>query len=245
MSADPHRDLERLHGDLATYVLGALTEAEATDLERHIAGCDSCQERLEWLRPAVDLLPAAVVQLTPPDRVRANIMEVVRRESAQDASAPRPVPVEAPKPSLWESLRGALVQPATAMAVLILLVAGVGAGWLLRGTDTVEPRSTLVKAEPVNGANPVSATLERTGDSATLHVNAMPPLADDEVYEVWVQRADVMEPRSTFVLSSDGTAEAAVPGPLEGAEAVYVTREPRGGSRQPTTEPLLSASLRS
>ena len=73
----------------------------------------------------------------------------------------------------------------------------------------------------------------------------MPPLADDEVYEVWVQRAGVLEPRSIFVLDSDGTAEAAVPGPLEGASAVYVTREPRGGSRQPTSEPLLSATLRS
>ena len=52
-----------------------------------------------------------------------------------------------------------------------------------------------------------------------------------------------MEPRSTFVLSMDGTAEAAVPGPLGGGEAVLVTREPRGGSRQPTTKPLLTAPL--
>ena len=40
-----------------------------------------------------------------------------------------------------------------------------------------------------------------------------------------------MEPRSTFVLSMDGTAEAAVPGPLADGEAVLVTREPRGGRR--------------
>ena len=53
-----------------------------------------------------------------------------------------------------------------------------------------------------------------------------------------------MEPRSTFVLSMDGTAEAAVPGPARpGGDAVLVTREPRGGSRQPTTKPLLTAPL--
>ncbi len=52
-----------------------------------------------------------------------------------------------------------------------------------------------------------------------------------------------MEPRNTFVLRMDGTAEAAIPGPLEGGEAVLVTREPHGGSQQPTTLPILSAPL--
>jgi hypothetical protein len=189
------------------------------------------------------MLPAAVAQRTPPDRLRENIMEVVRSEAAEQAATAPAARAAPPRSSWWDSLRRVMAQPATAMAILIVLVAGIGAGYLLRGTDEVTPGSTLVKAKPANGANPVSATLERSGDSATLHVNAMPPLADDEVYEVWVQRAGVMEPRSIFVLNSDGTAEAAVPGPLDGAEAVYVTREPRGGSRQPTTDPLLSAPL--
>lgn len=243
MSTDLHRDPERLQDNLAAYALGALDDAEAVDLERHLVGCESCQERLDWLRPAVDLLPAAVEQRTPPEHLRENIMEVVRREAAEDASATPAARAAPSRSSWWESLRRVMAQPATAMAILLVLVAGIGAGYLLRGTDEVTPQPTLVQAKPANGANPVSATLERSGDSATLHVNAMPPLANDEVYEVWVQRAGVMEPRSIFVLHSDGTAEAAVPGPLDGAEAVYVTREPRGGSSQPTSDPLLSAPL--
>ena len=71
----------------------------------------------------------------------------------------------------------------------------------------------------------------------------MPELDPDEVYEVWVQRAGVMEPASLFVLDSKGAALAAVPGPLDGAEAVAVTAEPRGGSQSPTSNPLLTASL--
>ena len=241
MISDRHSEPESLEDDLAAYALGALDDGEAADLERHVDDCEACQKRLHWFRPAVDLLPAAVEQRTPPDRLRENIMEVVRREADQHARvATEPA---TSRSSWWDSLRNGLMQPATAMAVLIVLVAGVGAGYLLRGTDEAEPRATLVKAEAVNGANPVSATLERTGNSATLHVNSMPPLADDEVYEVWVERAGVMEPRSIFVLDSNGTAEAAVPGPFDDAEAVYVTREPRGGSRQPTTDPLLTAPL--
>ena len=99
--------------------------------------------------------------------------------------------------------------PATAVAVAILLVAGIGAGWLLRGSDTVEPSPQLTRAKPLGGAEPVAATLERTGDSATLHVEQLPRIPADDVYEVWVQRAGVMEPRSTFVLSRNGSAQAA------------------------------------
>jgi Anti-sigma-K factor rskA len=63
------------------------------------------------------------------------------------------------------------------------------------------------------------------------------------VYEVWVERDGALEPSSLFVPRRDGSAEAAVSASLDGAEAVLVTREPRGGSRQPTSRPLLRADL--
>ena len=233
-------DCEARRDDLAAYALGALAGDELTHLEAHLDGCEHCRARLRWLIPAVDVLPATVEQRSPPPRLRENLMATVRAEAA---SAEAPQRAERPRESWWSGLRGFMLRPATGMAALILLVAGVGAGWALRGSDTVEPSTTVVEAEPLTDSAPVSATLERTGDSATLHVHELPPIADDEVYEVWVERDGMMEPSSTFVPSSDGTAVAAVAGPLEGADAVLVTREPRGGSPQPTTDPLLSAPL--
>jgi anti-sigma-K factor RskA len=241
---DDRADCHDLRDDLAAYALGALGADDAVVLERHLEGCESCNARLRWLSPAVDLLPATAQQRTPPPSLRENLMTTVRAEAvAGDAAAEPARDPASPRESWWAGFRGLMLRPATGMAVLILLVVGVGAGYLLRGSGTAEPTTALVKAEPLNNAVPVSATLERSGDSATLHVHELPAINSDEVYEVWVQRAGVMEPRSTFVLSMDGTAEAAVPGPLEGGQAVFVTREPRGGSRQPTTKPLLSAQL--
>jgi hypothetical protein len=46
------------------------------------------------------------------------------------------------------------------------------------------------------------------------------------------------------VLRGDGSAEAAVPGPLDDAEGVFVTAEPHPGTDRPTTDPVLEASLR-
>ena len=227
--------------DLAAYSLGALPPDEAGALERHVAGCDACRDHLRWLTPALDVLPASVEQLTPPDSLRDGLMATVRAEAA-DAPAAKPAPAPAREP-WWHGLRGLLARPAVGMAALIILIAGVGGGWLLRGSDTVKTGSSLVRADPVGSATPVSATLEVSGDTGTLHVHALPPIPSDEVYEIWVQRAGVMEPSNTFVLDRDGSAEAAIPGPLNGGQAVYVTREPRGGSSQPTTRPVLQAPL--
>jgi hypothetical protein len=63
------------------------------------------------------------------------------------------------------------------------------------------------------------------------------------VYETWVRRGNGVEPSSLFTLRRNRSGDAAIPGPLEGADAVLVTAEPRGGSSQPTSRPLLQASL--
>ena len=68
--------------DLAAYSLGALALDEAGALERHVAGCDACRDHLRWLTPALDVLPASVEQLTPPDSLRDGLMATVRAESA-------------------------------------------------------------------------------------------------------------------------------------------------------------------
>lgn len=235
---DWHADPERLRDDLAAYALGALDHPDAADLELHLGACSDCRQRVLWLRPAVDLLPASVAQLSPPDSLRENLLASVRAEASPSTSPATPARL-----SWWEGLRTIMLRPAVGMAAVILLIAGVATGYLVRGAEE-EPRGQFVSAEPLGPrAAEVSATLERHGGSATLHVSEMPRLDRDEVYEVWVQRGGVMEPRSTFVLGIDGTAEAAVPGPLDGADAVLVTAEQRPGSRQPTTSPLLQAPL--
>jgi anti-sigma-K factor RskA len=238
--AEWHADPERLHDDLAAYALGALDASETAELECHIDECESCRERVRWLRPAVDLLPASVEQRTPPASLRENLLATVRAEATTAGqAAARPKPERAP---WWQRLAGLMARPAAAMTVLIVLTVGVAVGYLLRGSG--EETKGLVSAMPLGPqAAQVSATLERHGDSATLHVNEMPKLDRDEVYAVWVQRDGALEPRNTFVLGMDGSAEAAVPGPLEGAEAVLVTAEPRPGGPQPTTPPLLEAPL--
>ncbi len=227
-SHEPYRD------DLAAYALGALDEGEAARIRDHIEQCDDCRRHLRWLQPAVELLPRSVTQVEPPPRLRKRLMATVRSETREAAR------VDASRGRLrdWAAL---LLRPATAFAAAALLVAGALGGYLLHQSDD---QSSVVAARPVNDAAPTaSGTLDRQDDLAILHVEGMPALARDQVYEAWVQRGDMMEPSSVFVLGRDGSGDAAIPGPLEGADAVLVTKEPRGGSRQPTSPPLLEARL--
>ncbi len=84
---DWHADAERLSDDLATYALGALDQPEAADLETHLGTCSDCRQRVLWLRPAVDMLPASVAQLSPPESLRENLLATVRAEAARRADA--------------------------------------------------------------------------------------------------------------------------------------------------------------
>lgn len=238
MSARPHRDPERLRDDLAAYALGALRADEAAALERHIEGCERCRERLRWLAPAVDVLPASVEQVAPPPSLRESLMATVRAEAAAEQADAAPAHGRARAPRR-RRLRAFALRPAAAFAAAIALVVGIGVGYALRGSDS--PETTTIAASALTAA-PVSATLEREGDSGTLRVSELPPLDGDHVYEVWVKRGRELEPISTFVLSIDGAAQAAVSG-LNGGKAVYVTKEPEGGSEQPTTDPLLEVPL--
>ena len=228
---------ERYRDELAAYALGSLDERESAELQGHLHECEVCRAHLRWLQPAVDLLGRSVDQLEPPGRLRKRLMATVRAEARQ-ASRAGP---EGAKPTRLRDWGTLLWRPATAVAAGALIVAGGAAGYLLH-----EPgeSTSVVAAQPSPGAPATLAgTLERQDGSAILTMSHLPALPPGQVYETWVQRDGALQPSSLFVPRRDRTADAAVPGPLDDADAVLVTREPRGGSQHPTSSPLLRAHL--
>lgn len=227
---------DELRDDLAAYALEALEDAEAERLRLHLESCEECQRQLRWLQEAVDLLPRTVEQLEPPPQLRDSLMETVRAESRRAAGeAPRRVRARS-----WSDLRLAAWRPATAVAAAATLIVGVVAGYLIHEPGGAS-RSNY-EAQAMHGSG-VTGTLARDGGSGILRVQNMPTLASDQVYEVWVERDGRFEPSSLFVPRRDHTAEAAISNDLNGADAVLVTEEPRGGSSRPTSAPFLSVTL--
>ncbi|MDQ3759157.1 MAG: anti-sigma factor [Actinomycetota bacterium] len=219
--------------ELAAYALGALDTAEKLEVERHVAGCEECREYLSWLDPAVDLLPASVTPLTPPARVKRSVMSTVEGELKAERAAERDR--KRTERGLW----GTIWRPVTAGILSVVLVAGAVAGYLLAGND---PNSTLIEAESSAqiGAE-MEVSLEVQGDQGTLHVVKLPGLPPDQDYQAWIGHNGKLQPSSTFDVREDG--EVVVKGSLEGADGVYITREPEGGSEKPTRKVIMSAPL--
>lgn len=228
--------------EVGAYLLGALSDAERASFEAHLEGCPECRHELERLRPAADLLPRSVEQVEPPPSLKRSLMEVVEREAAPQRER-RPI---GGRRTLGERLRGLLggsLRPAfTAAAVLLAVVVGFAANQLLSDDD---PR-TVVASVKQNVLPEASGRLELQGDGehgAILEVSGMPPLPGGRVYQAWVERDGMIEPQPTFEVRADGGGAGAVPDDLSDAEAVHLTREPRGGSRAPSEDPILTVRL--
>ena len=230
-------DHRRWRAELAAYLLDSLEEDEQRSVERHLDECEDCREELRWLRPAIDLLPASVAQLDPPPELRERLLAEVRSEVARPAATG---PARE-KPARAGFLRGFLLRPATGLAVVALIAAGI-AGYALNegGTDSGDA-TTTVRAQ---GPGSLRAKLERHGNSGTLRLTGLEQATPTHVYEAWVSRGNTVKPSSLFDSRHNGTATVALEDELEGADAVMVTLEPRGGSRQPTSPAVISVATR-
>jgi anti-sigma factor RsiW len=220
-------DHDALREDLAGYALGALTEPEAERLEAHLARCEHCRAELRWLGSAVDLIAAGVEPRRPPRRLRRRLLATVGAEAGPG------------RRRLAQWVTG--VRPALAAAAVAGVLAAGAVGYALRdgGSAAVTVAAAATKLAPAGA----KAELVRADGAAMLAVRGLPRLGSGDVYQAWVRDGEVIEPSSTFVLDRGGDGVAAIPEPLDDADEVMVTREPRGGSTRPSTAPLIRAPL--
>jgi anti-sigma-K factor RskA len=227
-------DHSRWDEDLAAYALGALDPHETAQFRAHLDGCVLCRTELRWLEPALDALPATVEQLEPPAGLRDRILGSIEGEAVPRASTRRGA-------SRWSF--GALRPALSAAAVVVALIAGVAGGYALHDGDD---DGSTVATIPVKAAGPAiqtSAAVVRDGDSWMLEVEDIPTPRRGDVYQVWLAHGKRIEPSVLFVPSHGDKAHIALPRTVASADQIMVTREPSGGSLEPTSAALLQARL--
>jgi anti-sigma-K factor RskA len=227
---------------VGAYLLGALEEEESQRFEAHLRECAICRRDVDELQVAADALPVSVQPIKPPPALKGRIMAVVESEAELLAASGRRAddPERArTRRSGWRSLGAWLARPAVALAcALVLLAAGGLAGVLL---SSGEEARTVVATTRAPGAD---VRLEIRDGGAMLVARHMPAPPRGRIYQVWLKRPG-KDPEPTPVLWStraDGSADVAVPGSLDGVEAVLVTDEPPRGSQEPTTQPVITAA---
>jgi hypothetical protein len=239
----PAPDHERWADAVGSYLLGALPPEEREDFTAHLQACPVCRRDAEELAIAADALPVSVPPVAPPPGLKGRIMAVVESEAELLAAAGEQADVPPRAPARARARRGFLggwlLRPGVALAcAAVLLVAGGIAGALLAaGGD--ETRTVVADTR----APDADVRLQIHDDASMLVARDMPAPPAGRVYQVWIKRPG-RDPEPTSVLWStrrDGSAEVAVPGSLDGVEAVLVTDEPQGGSDVPSKPPVITA----
>lgn len=232
--------------ELAAYSLGALSETEAIAVERHLAVCERCTERLRWLEPAVAVLPASVPQVDPAPELGDRLMAIVREEAATAPAAEDRRRPEAAREGWLSRLFGgaAAMRPALVGLAAVALLFGAAGGYLVGTGGESEEAVQTVAVKPLSPRDQAQGTVTvGPAGSGSITVTNLPMLPDDEVYQVWVAHDEEVSPSSIFILDRDGVGTAAIPGVPEDADSVLITREPAGGSEVPTTSPIAQAAL--
>lgn len=231
------REHEARRDQLAAYLLGALDPGEPAELEQHLAGCEECCTELAWLRPAVQTLPEAVERVEPRAELRTRIMGEVQAGAGRSTRRAR-------RGLLGDGRHGAgrrrfaALRPAAGLVAVLVIAAGI-AGYAISDGGGGGEATTVAVGHPPD----VTAEMVREGDTGTLRLANVHQLPPDEVLQAWVRRGDRVESaKALFVPNRDGTATAAIDD-MQGVDAVMVTAEPRGGSEQPTGEPIVAVAI--
>jgi anti-sigma factor RsiW len=235
--------------EVAAYAIGGLDPDRFDELEKHLAGCKRCQEELRWLSPAVQALPEAVEHQAPPPALKERLMAEVRADAAAEGRRARTEErgerAES-RPGIGEWLRGLNVggltwKPLTGLALAILVIAG-GVGFAV-GSDSGSGGAHTT--EVPGGENGIAARVVTEDGRGELHLTGVEELPEGKVLEAWVQRGNAVEPvPALFTPDHAGNASTTIEN-MKNVSVVMVTREPAGGTKVPTTEPIVEVPIES
>lgn len=212
--------------DLIALVLGEADASERTELEAHIDACEPCRREYVGLVEALGTMAYAAPTQAPPPHLRATILDAAAREPRSAAAS-----VTAPGRSRRAAWRGW-----SAWAPRIALGAG-GLAAIVFAVLVFTNSSPATHSVALQG---VTGSVVVTNQSAVLESKDFAPLPAGHIYEMWIIHDGAARPAGLFYTA---VSPVMVGGKVDPGDTVAVTREPAGGSAQPTMTPIATAAV--
>ncbi len=238
-----------LHTLAGAYAVDALPPDERAAYEEHVRACPECAQEVHELRATAARLAAACAQ-TPPAGLRHRVLAAI---ASIRPLPPLAQPAAAPLPQLMPRLL------ATAAAVALLLAGtfGVLAFQADRRADRLaldNDRLIDVLVAPdargiggqVAGGGQATVMVSRERGTVVVLADDLAAVAGDRDYQVWLLGpGGTRTARSAGLLDLDATGDAIrlVETPLGNVTSIGLTVEPAGGSKRPTTPPVMLLHL--
>ena len=239
---------ERFEDLKDAYVLGALPEEERLSFEDYLAAHPERQAEIDELGALAGLLAFSPKEQEPSPELRSRVMEVVEAEAE---------PRRVRRRSALAKVGDYLGVRSLALGAAALLVIGF-LSWNLLLQDQVQDLQGQVEDARDQRQVQQSRTIELQGSWAEQGANAevafirknrvilvaknMPSVPEDQTCQIWVISED--EPKPSGLFQPDGNMTAApIANSITKADVIAVTVEPAGGSKKPTSDPVLLAEL--
>lgn len=243
----------------AGYAFGTLTPEEVATYEAFLAGSAAARDVAESFESTSVILGMDAPPVSPSPQLKSDLMALI-------ADTPQHAPLDSASvieisalPTLGASARKAKARwsrtpmrvLAGAAAAAALFAAGTLVGLNVEGNNNSQlqqaselaqinsaPDAQRASAEVTGGGTATLVWSESVGKSAIL-INDLSELPSDKTYELWYIRDDVAHPAGTMDAST-ATTWRVLDGAKSAGDTVGVTVEPRGGSEQPTTAPIVA-----
>jgi anti-sigma-K factor RskA len=249
---------ERFEDLKDAYVLGALPEEERLSFEDYLAAHPERQAEVDELGALAGLLAFSAPEQEPSPELRSRVMEVVEAEAEPRRIRGR---------STFARVGDFLSVRNFALGAAALIVIGL-LSWNVMLQDQVQDlqgqvenaqgqvqdlqdelevaqaqQSQTIKLEgswAEQGATAEVASMQK--NQIILVARNMPSVPEDKTCQIWVIEGDVPKPSGLFQPDGNGTATP-ITNSITKADAIAVTVERAGGSKKPTSDPVLLAEL--
>jgi anti-sigma-K factor RskA len=243
-----------LHTLTGAYAAHALSPAEAEEFEAHLQDCPSCPQETRELVATTARMGEGEYDAPPAD-LKSRIMA----EISQTRQLPPPAGVHSQVVELASRRRSRLLLTVAAcVAALAIIGGGITGGVAYRANQRNHQLVAADRAVAAVLSAPDARTVTANGPAgghgtavvsdlrhqAVFSAAGMPQAPGSKVWQLWV--IDASGARSVGVLDekADGQIAPVVAGSVPGTGASFgVTLEPAGGSKQPTTTPVLLMPL--
>jgi anti-sigma-K factor RskA len=238
-----------LHLLTGAYAVDALTGDELAEFERHLEQCAACAEEVRGLRETAARLGMATA-IEPPSWMREQVLAAAGRVRQLPPSGVRPLTADGPRRRrhLSRRLPRPIAVTAMAAAIVALAVLQVGTRHQLQRAQAnnqtiasvLSASDARVELSSSTVGGTVTAVISPHDREAVITAAGMPTPSDARVYQLWVispagARSVGLLPGSSARAASPVLADDVQPG-----DQLAVTIEPAGGTKQPTTIPIVS-----
>jgi len=244
----PERDHEEIEDLLAAFVLGTTDPEEDALVREHLEGCSTCTRVVQRLQRALGALPLAAESVTPPQRLREQILAAAGASRRPEITAPRRARVLRLRPArtgLWPA--GGGWRSAIAASAIVAFALGAGLGLGLGRTIGPQPapvsgvaQYSLSGSGAMSGAQGRVFELKQQGLTLVEFSN-LPELEAGKVYELWlIPSQGQPSPGGVFRPDPGGSHVVVLARNLQGVTALAVTAEPGpAGTSAPSQQPEL------